>query len=620
MANEKKPSIYSDRGTIGSSEELDEYGVWVKSEPQDLSLAGLEPRKTPAVSTEIPKDASGTDDLDIPDIEDLPEFDSPEEEESEEVPAEDSTDSFAEDDFELPDIDTDEESGENLSLELSTDDSFEEVPLVNASAEQEDEGFTEVSMDDFIETLDSEPAEKEPIVEQSFMETPQQSPTEPSNDLSTQLLMKIADELSSIRTELSSLKKELANVKAVTAMPEAGKNDFFGEEDDEKIALTGDELNNILNTADFTEEAGADVTMELSEKIVEPAAEDKIDFEPINLDMDMDISLEDTNPDELDKPEHSGESKTDDIDLSIDDVILTDESLVDESLIDESLPDFAIEETEELKQIRESGAEPMTPAPAPEDTEYLTDDTLTSEEPIISEETIDLTGAIIEEPDLSSDIQDNPLEEPSLEDISIDLDLSETALEDGAEELENEAAEEEMELSMDIPDEDSMLEEVPLAPEIESDEDGGDPSLIPEAFVTEAEELDSVELDAEELEPAELYSEDSQTPEKREDEIISVDDIDTFVTGTEDDDTLEEIGENDELQLDEGASLSAAPALSGKSADPIDIPSNLKKELKTVLSYMDQLLESLPDDKIEEFAQSEYYDTYKKLFKELGLV
>jgi hypothetical protein len=38
------------------------------------------------------------------------------------------------------------------------------------------------------------------------------------------------------------------------------------------------------------------------------------------------------------------------------------------------------------------------------------------------------------------------------------------------------------------------------------------------------------------------------------------------------------------------------------------------------LSYMDQLLESLPEDKIEEFAKSQYFDSYKKLFKELGLV
>jgi hypothetical protein len=51
-----------------------------------------------------------------------------------------------------------------------------------------------------------------------------------------------------------------------------------------------------------------------------------------------------------------------------------------------------------------------------------------------------------------------------------------------------------------------------------------------------------------------------------------------------------------------------------------EIPSGIKNELKTVLSYMDQLLESLPEEKIEEFAKSEYFDTYKKLFKELGLV
>jgi len=45
----------------------------------------------------------------------------------------------------------------------------------------------------------------------------------------------------------------------------------------------------------------------------------------------------------------------------------------------------------------------------------------------------------------------------------------------------------------------------------------------------------------------------------------------------------------------------------------------LQRELKTVLTYMDKLLESLPDDKIEEFARSEYFDIYKKLFKDLGI-
>ena len=34
---------------------------------------------------------------------------------------------------------------------------------------------------------------------------------------------------------------------------------------------------------------------------------------------------------------------------------------------------------------------------------------------------------------------------------------------------------------------------------------------------------------------------------------------------------------------------------------------------------MDQLLENLPEEKIMEFAKSEQFVTYKKLFAELGL-
>ena len=49
------------------------------------------------------------------------------------------------------------------------------------------------------------------------------------------------------------------------------------------------------------------------------------------------------------------------------------------------------------------------------------------------------------------------------------------------------------------------------------------------------------------------------------------------------------------------------------------ISGDLKQEIKSVLSYMDQLLENLPEDKITEFAHSEQFEAYKKLFKELGL-
>jgi len=81
---------------------------------------------------------------------------------------------------------------------------------------------------------------------------------------------------------------------------------------------------------------------------------------------------------------------------------------------------------------------------------------------------------------------------------------------------------------------------------------------------------------------------------------------------------------DDDLEaFDEGEiSLPAASATktAGVDAEDIDIPANFKTELKSVLSYMDRLLESLPEEKIEEFAKSEYFDSYKKIFKELGLV
>ena len=61
----------------------------------------------------------------------------------------------------------------------------------------------------------------------------------------------------------------------------------------------------------------------------------------------------------------------------------------------------------------------------------------------------------------------------------------------------------------------------------------------------------------------------------------------------------------------------AAP--SDHASESNEIPAGMKEEIKSVLSYMDQLLENLPEDKIAEFAQSEQFETYKKLFSELGL-
>ena len=56
-----------------------------------------------------------------------------------------------------------------------------------------------------------------------------------------------------------------------------------------------------------------------------------------------------------------------------------------------------------------------------------------------------------------------------------------------------------------------------------------------------------------------------------------------------------------------------------KTEEAADENAELKKDIKSVLLYMDQLLENLPEEKIVEFAKSDEFTTYKKLFSELGL-
>ncbi|MBO4546800.1 MAG: hypothetical protein J5700_04390, partial [Treponema sp.] len=66
-------------------------------------------------------------------------------------------------------------------------------------------------------------------------------------------------------------------------------------------------------------------------------------------------------------------------------------------------------------------------------------------------------------------------------------------------------------------------------------------------------------------------------------------------------------------------SAAAATVAATDSSEKTAITKDLKSEIVSVLSYMDQLLENLPEEKITEFAKSEHFVTYKKLFDELGL-
>jgi hypothetical protein len=710
MANEKKPSIYSDRSTIGSSDELDEYGVWVKSESQDLPGVNTENQiseesvpdldnlpdfgEEPLLEEEDLPDIDittelGGEDLILPDIEDLPDFDLTENDLSD-AGTEESVDLFSDDKSENPDISLDA-SGIDLGGETEEPDedivNFDEMSHSDDTLETPDgdDAFAEISMDDFLgevpgdldtssfadsaaETVKkAEPEErKSPLVKEPETKKSQEL------DLSTQLLMKIAEELSSIKMEISSLKQELAGIRSVPETEDegAGKG-FLDEADDEKIALTGDELNNIFNTANFTEETGADAaestaedffpedeieaqpeeaaefaaqSREVSELIAEPPAgeaddsageesfpgeisfEDSMDISSPEDMYDENVSEDDLVPEEpLDIFEEGAEttepeiSEEDSVDIDISDEPIS--APLGFEYIPEDIPPE--EDSTELRILQEEGVTPMTAAP--EDTSYLEEEAPADfeeetpvdfeeesladfgeetpidfeeepladfgeetpidfgEEPLadFEEESLDLSNAVIDEPDLSGDVVENPIQEPSPESISLDLEQEEALeipREDGEEFLEFSEDESE-ELSLDIPEVEFDSDELSsVVEDFQADEtapeDESFAQVLPEDFVVEAD--------------------NSQ---------ISFDNALAM----------------DETPMEEEGIPYAGEGFEEVSEKP-GVPDNLKQELRVVLSYMDQLLESLPEDKIEEFAQSEYYDTYKKLFEELGLV
>ncbi|AEF84527.1 conserved hypothetical protein [Treponema primitia ZAS-2] len=699
MATEKIPSIYDDRGTIGSSNELDQYGVWVKLEPQDMPS-----------------------DLDFP----------------------------------FPSLAQDGEGDDG-------DISFDELP--NSSLDDEF-GLDEVGI--------SFQEEQLPALDSQEHSPPRVENKAAASDLSTQLLMKIAEELSSIKGELSNLKNEISaihNERPAGASTKTLDEDggFFDEEDDDKIALTGDELNNIIHNADFIEEAGADANTNPNEDFGFSLASEPIDLsesedltpagegffglseedvpdlsedfssdayseepeQPVNTpesaaefsgdvvydglgrplvkfsDSDTDESSEDpfglSDGDTSDVSEDvSSQSAADDSAELIYDGLgrplnkISDSgtenpavefSPEDLSELENSSPeDFEAKDTEDLKILREDGVEPMTPAP--EDISYL------EEEPLDGEQ-LDLRDAIIDEPDLSDGIKETPLEEPSLDNLSLidldnmddipaveenlfeevsfdDLSPDETSVNEDGSSRETNPGDDFSEISfddipdaidessLDLPDSDlnfDMISEdadLPIQENVQdnvitddsfesislfdetSDESSGEEPEIDDDLEQALPEGTKIVLD---LPPLDLPLDEIDEFFKEE----GLDDLNFSGPGsaenadagdpTDNIDLLEDL-DSLEITLEDEPLATESPApendtfvadIPKEASMEIPVPggtgilSSIKTELRNVLVYMDKLLESLPEEKIEEFAQSEYFDTYKKLFVELGI-
>lgn len=458
----------------------------------------------------------------------------------------------------------------------------------------------------------------------------QDSSSEPVNkeeteNVSTQLLKQIVADLSGLKSEINTLKSEFEELKSrdfsetqsqsknmepdVIEVPEEEENTgfFSGRDEDETIALSGDELNNIMQTADFSDDELA--MPESSGEVVEASPEEsgsQTDSFDIPEESAVQEKTEDSFTDFTDTAEADTENSS-----SVEDLSKTQPAeQTEETVINE---DKTLDGADTLTQdsTEESFTEPATieEPDVVDESEHFTDDepfsAITEDEIVIPEEehdsglSLDVESETLEEPDLNDiDTMNIPQEIsiPKVDDVGETEETSDEAkvddilVESSSTDLMNSVKESTLESTAE--DTVEPVEETSVSEEVENIEDDGD-KTEEEPAVTTNGSSDPLfdEIMAEEPSISEALSKES-VDYLAEEEIIK-----------DNPQTQENLSEESDEETPEST----------------DIPSDLKSDIKSVLLYMDQLLENLPEEKIMEFAKSEQFVTYKKLFAELGL-
>ena len=467
---------------------------------------------------------------------------------------------------------------------------------------------------------------------------------------------------------------------------EDSSNGFFGTDDeDETIALSGDELNNIMITADFAEteetvennEAVYDADTE-TESVTEPASEsEKTEENPFDFPITDNLETESAGTsDSFELPsEESEETVSEDfseIDTSFDNLespeedIVIDETISEPVLEDISINDSAEPSTDDITLPDESELNDTSIEIKSDETEPTNennsaiDTTFTDDNPFgaINETAMNIP---VEESDSGLSIEENSenLAEPdfdSLENQEIETEITIPKV-DEISENENPSAPEDDILVESSNDDfmDSVAESEmvitqseatePACEDIDVEENIDVVEEIPDT-VDISSEIETTELSAEEVSNVEPFNDsidnfDSMLDSEKDiSEQLSDENVDYLKS---DENVIESDMENMSSAINESETLSESmisnidatmedpfPPIESvidhderveKQEAPSDtlISIDLKNDIKSVLLYMDQLLENLPEEKIMEFAKSEQFGTYKRLFNELGL-
>ncbi len=517
-----------------------------------------------------------------------------------------------------------------------------------------------------------------------------------------ELLTQIVDDLKEVKNEISNLKSEFEEFKrngagseseeviepVVEPIPNDGDKGFFGDEDDDDtIALSGDELTNILSSAEMTSEnsdgeqeleapsssADARESVQTEEDILgsaESMPEVPNDYNQEDTGSDVDFgneSLEEPNLDEVEigasAEEESDASEESDAEEEI------EVPKVDDILVESSNSDFI-----------ENAITGDVPAPAEESEGEFTE-SQDFEEPLVGEEELKaeaeeqserLAAELSEADDDNSEDEDSSDTTPEMDQIlatihqeNMEKDKIHPEVYSESEESEESPLEEPVAPQVNEPEKELDIEALKTEaleefdePEVVENDDienessveveyvpatGGDPFANEEKPELTEDNIEFLKEDEDEKiepgiseEPVTKVFNGWENPDNT-DEAISEEEAVAESAGATEVAEAETVAEEPALEASEPEVADEVPGASGLSAAALAssgndtssseetdapaeaIPEELKEEIKTVLSYMDQLLENLPEEKIEEFARSEQFSTYKKLFKELGL-
>ena len=332
--------------------------------------------------------------------------------EEDELPSEEYSETEAEESITTQEVSTDFGESEDVDLsDFGIDSDAEETPVTDNVKQGKK---SEVVDYDLAISEDDTNDSVAPVVNEvkstshEAEETQEQAQTVPADStvVNNDLLKQIVNDLSGLKNELNSLKNDFAELKSHNSLdPSAPKSaggeysdsnkentGFFQSDDsDETIALSGDELSNIVNSSDIYEDDKDSQEETVTE---EPVVEDSV--EPV----DEELSINETA---LDFQEE--QNKTQETSLPSDEknAILESEDFVSEETSENQETTLLSDEENAILENEDSLKNEMD---------------FNDENPFGSvNESIEIPEEVDSQSDLSIDIDDTSLEEPDLNQI-----------------------------------------------------------------------------------------------------------------------------------------------------------------------------------------------------------